>query len=69
MGDFNMWGPVVSAALPGWRRAVRGRTWPAPRARHQLDHVLVNNAIDVRGSHIDAYNGSDHLPVRADLSF
>ena len=30
-GDCNFWGPGVEALLPGWRRAVRGRTWPARR--------------------------------------
>jgi endonuclease/exonuclease/phosphatase family metal-dependent hydrolase len=69
MGDFNMWGPVVTSALPGWRRTARGRTWPAPRVRHQLDHILVTRAVRVRETGIEPYNGSDHLPVRADLVF
>ena len=69
MGDFNMWGPFVTAALPGWRRTARGRTWPAPRVRHQLDHILVTRAVQVRDTGIEPYNGSDHLPIRADLEF
>jgi endonuclease/exonuclease/phosphatase family metal-dependent hydrolase len=68
-GDFNMWGPVVAGALPGWRCAVRGRTWPAPRAQHQLDHIIVNDTMRVRESAIGDYNGSDHLPVLATLEF
>jgi endonuclease/exonuclease/phosphatase family metal-dependent hydrolase len=68
-GDFNMWGPVVSGALPGWRRAVRGRTWVAPRPRHQLDHILVNDRVRVHDASIGEFNGSDHLPVRATLEF
>jgi endonuclease/exonuclease/phosphatase family metal-dependent hydrolase len=68
-GDFNMWGPVVSAALPGWRRAVRGRTWPAPHVRHQLDHILVNGAVAVERSSVEPFAGSDHLPIRARLAF
>ena len=68
-GDFNMWGPVVSAALPGWRRAVRGPTWPAPRQMHQLDHILVNDRVRVRDTSIGVFNGSDHLPVTATLEF
>jgi endonuclease/exonuclease/phosphatase family metal-dependent hydrolase len=68
-GDCNMWGPVVSGALPGWRRAVRGRTWPAPRVQHQLDHILVNNGVRVLDSEVAEYNGSDHRPVRATIEF
>ncbi|MDQ1522041.1 MAG: hypothetical protein QOI55_3114 [Actinomycetota bacterium] len=68
-GDCNMWGPVVSGALPGWRRAVRGRTWPAPRVRHQLDHILVNRGVQVHDAEVCEFNGSDHLPVRATIEF
>jgi endonuclease/exonuclease/phosphatase family metal-dependent hydrolase len=68
-GDFNMWGPVVSAALPGWRRAVKGRTWPAPRAMHQLDHLLVPDGVEVASAQVGSFNGSDHLPIRASLRF
>jgi endonuclease/exonuclease/phosphatase family metal-dependent hydrolase len=68
-GDFNMWGPIVSGALPGWRRAVRGRTWPAPRTLHQLDHILVNDMVRVCDASLADYNGSDHIPVRATLEF
>jgi endonuclease/exonuclease/phosphatase family metal-dependent hydrolase len=68
-GDFNMWGPVVSGALPGWRRAVRGRTWPAPRMLHQLDHILVNRSVRVLDASVEPFNGSDHLPIRASLAF
>ena len=42
VGDMNMWGWTIDAMMPpGWRRAVRGKTWSAPRARHQIDHLLV----------------------------
>jgi endonuclease/exonuclease/phosphatase family metal-dependent hydrolase len=68
-GDCNMWGPVVSAALPGWRRAVRGGPWPAPRVLHQLDHILVNDAVVARDGNVGDYNGSDHLPVSATIEF
>jgi endonuclease/exonuclease/phosphatase family metal-dependent hydrolase len=68
-GDCNMWGPIVSGALPGWRRAVRGRTWPAPRVQHQLDHILVNRGVRVRESEVCEFTGSDHLPVRATIEF
>jgi len=29
VGDMNFWGPPVSFAFPGWRRAVRARTYPS----------------------------------------
>ena len=29
-GDMNLWGPPVTSYFRGWRRAVTGRTWPAP---------------------------------------
>ena len=32
---------ACSTFLPGWRRAVRGRTWPASRPHSQIDHILV----------------------------
>ncbi|MET1002170.1 MAG: endonuclease/exonuclease/phosphatase family protein [Acidimicrobiia bacterium] len=64
-GDFNFWGPGVVSMLPGWRRSVRGRTWPAHRPHSQIDHVLVNKHVEVlRGEVLDAY-GSDHRPIRA----
>ena len=68
-GDCNMWGPVVSGALPGWRRAVRGRTWPAPRVQHQLDHILVNDPVRAYDGEVCGFVGSDHLPVRATIDF
>jgi endonuclease/exonuclease/phosphatase family metal-dependent hydrolase len=66
-GDFNMFGPVVAAALPGWQRAHVARTWPAPRPWCQLDHVLVNRHVGVRDASVGEYAGSDHLPVSATL--
>lgn len=67
-GDMNTWGPlVVSLFMPGWKRAVRGRTWPAWRPHSQIDHILVRGGLrSVRGAVLpDA--GSDHRPVRAEL--
>jgi endonuclease/exonuclease/phosphatase family metal-dependent hydrolase len=67
-GDMNTWSPVVRFFMPGWRRSVRGRTWPAWRPHSQIDHILV------RGSRLRAvsgsvlpHGGSDHRPVRAQL--
>lgn len=69
MGDMNMWGPVVSAMLPGYRRSVVGRTWPAWRPHSQIDHVLVTRQVDVVGSRVEPPLGSDHRPVTAVLNF
>jgi endonuclease/exonuclease/phosphatase family metal-dependent hydrolase len=67
VGDFNLWGPAVVAMLPGWRRAVRGRTWPAHRPHSQIDHVLVRDDVEVVDAAVLDEVGSDHLPVRARL--
>jgi endonuclease/exonuclease/phosphatase family metal-dependent hydrolase len=65
-GDMNMWGPPLSALLPGWSRAVRGRTWPAWRPVAQLDHILVTPGVKIVGpGRVVPVRGSDHLPVRA----
>jgi endonuclease/exonuclease/phosphatase family metal-dependent hydrolase len=55
--------------LPGWRRTVRGRTWPMPAPMHQLDHILVNDAVRDEDGKVGSFAGSDHLPVRAVLRF
>lgn len=66
-GDMNLWGPPVSALLPGWRRAVVGRTWPAGHPVAQLDHVLVNRVVTVVAGEVLGPGGSDHRAVRATL--
>lgn len=68
-GDMNMWGPVLSALLPGWRRAVRGRTWPNGRPHSQIDHIMVTGAVEAVTHDVLAAGRSDHLPVRATLQF
>ena len=67
-GDMNLWGPAVVALLPGWRRAVTGRTWPASRPHSQLDHLLVNRSAAGRDGAVLPLPGSDHLPVRATVT-
>lgn len=68
LGDMNMWGWTIKAMTPrGWRRAVRGRTWPAHRPSHQIDHVLVTPGVEVLDGEVLADLGSDHRPVRARL--
>lgn len=64
-GDMNLWGPVVGTFLPGWRRAVRGPTWPSWRPHSQLDHILVTDAVTVAEGAVVPVGGSDHLAVRA----
>ncbi len=66
-GDMNMWGPVVAARMRGWRRAVRGRSWPAHRPHSQIDHILVSGGVEVLGAEVLAETGSDHRPVRVRL--
>jgi endonuclease/exonuclease/phosphatase family metal-dependent hydrolase len=67
VGDFNLWGPAVTTLLPGWRRAVRGRTWPAHRPHSQIDHVLVRNGVEVVDAAVLDEVGSDHRPLRVTL--
>lgn len=68
VGDMNMWGWAISAMTPrGWRRAVRGSTWPAHRPWHQIDHMLVTPGVDVVSGEVLGDVGSDHRPVRARL--
>jgi endonuclease/exonuclease/phosphatase family metal-dependent hydrolase len=71
-GDMNLPGPPLSALLPGWKRVVRGRTWPAWRPLAQSDHILIGSAFESNGSagggEVIRIQGSDHLPVRARLS-
>ncbi len=68
LGDLNMWGWTISLMAPkGWRRAVRGKTWPAQRPGHQIDHILVTPTVEVVRSQVLDHLGSDHRPVRARL--
>ncbi len=68
-GDMNLWGPPVSVLMPGWRRAVRGRTWPAGRPHSQLDHIFVTREVEVLEGEVVRSGNSDHLAVRARLSW
>jgi endonuclease/exonuclease/phosphatase family metal-dependent hydrolase len=67
-GDFNLWGPGVVRLLPGWRRAVMGRTWPAHRPHSQIDHVLMNAAVECVESEVLPRFGSDHRAVKVRLA-
>jgi len=67
VGDFNLWGATMGWVLPGWRRAVVGRTWPAEWPVVQPDHILVRGALEVVHGEVLVPTGSDHRPVRAVL--
>jgi endonuclease/exonuclease/phosphatase family metal-dependent hydrolase len=66
-GDLNMCRPTVYLARP-YRPAVRARTWPARLPVAQLDHVLVDDGFEVVDGGVVRAVGSDHLPLRADLT-
>ncbi len=68
VGDMNLWGPPVAAMMPGWRRVVRGKTWPAWRPHSQVDHILARGPVRVLGGEVLPMAGSDHRPVRAHLT-
>jgi endonuclease/exonuclease/phosphatase family metal-dependent hydrolase len=67
-GDMNLWGPPVTAFFTEWHRAVRGRTWPTWSPHSQIDHILVRGRIQVTKGEVLPHAGSDHRPVRAELS-
>ncbi len=69
LGDMNSWTLPLLAMLPGWRRAVRGPTWPAAMPHSQIDHVLVSGGVRVISSEVTLPLGSDHRAVRATLGF
>ena len=66
-GDMNIWGPVIDRDAPEHRRAVLGRTYPAQRPHSQIDHILVNDRVEVVSSEVLPEMGSDHRAVRAVL--
>jgi endonuclease/exonuclease/phosphatase family metal-dependent hydrolase len=69
-GDMNMWGWCVDRLVPrGWRRVVRGRTYPAHRPHSQTDHVLVTPPVEVVEAEVVPQVMSDHRPVRVRLRF
>lgn len=67
VGDCNMWGPPIAAAVRNRTPAVRGRTWPARFPHSQIDHILVDDRIEVLDGGVGPAVGSDHRPVRARL--
>jgi endonuclease/exonuclease/phosphatase family metal-dependent hydrolase len=74
-GDLNM--PRFAAAGTPWLTAaratgiapsVRGLTYPATRPVIQLDHILASRGFGRLGGAVLPPAGSDHLPVRAQLT-
>jgi endonuclease/exonuclease/phosphatase family metal-dependent hydrolase len=69
-GDMNMWSLCVDRLTPaGWRRAVKGRTYPSHRPHSQTDHIVVTPTVEVVDSEVVPQQMSDHRPVRARLRF
>jgi endonuclease/exonuclease/phosphatase family metal-dependent hydrolase len=66
-GDLNMCRPTVYFAGP-YRPALRGRSWPAHRPVAQIDHILAGPGIAVTNAAVVRSLGSDHRPVRAELT-
>jgi len=64
--DMNLWGPPVRLLLPGWRRAVVGKTWPSWRPHSQVDHIVVRG-LSMGGGEVRPDAGSDHRPILARL--
>lgn len=67
-GDFNCWRPLLRSVLPGWRSAVRARTWPAWRPHSQIDHILLRGPWAVRNGR-SVRNGSDHRALSVELTW
>jgi endonuclease/exonuclease/phosphatase family metal-dependent hydrolase len=53
--------------FPGWRRTVRGATYPSHRPHSQIDHVLVNDHLECVEAEVADDRQSDHRPVRVRL--
>ena len=68
IGDMNMWSWTIDRMVPsGWRRVVRGKSWPSHRAHSQIDHLLVTPSVDALWGEVGPDLGSDHMPLRARL--
>lgn len=65
-GDLNMFWPTVLLAGP-YRRALRGRTFPAHRPLVQIDHLLAGPGVRIENAQVLPGVGSDHRPLRVDF--
>jgi endonuclease/exonuclease/phosphatase family metal-dependent hydrolase len=69
-GDMNMWSWCIDRVVPrGWRRTVRGRTYPSHRPHSQTDHILVTPPVEVMDGAVVRQVMSDHRPIRVRLRF
>ncbi|MDP9434276.1 MAG: endonuclease/exonuclease/phosphatase family protein [Actinomycetota bacterium] len=67
LADLNM-PPPFPRLLTGWRVLARAATYPSPRPRVQLDHVLASGSLpDVRAVHTPALPVSDHRALLVEL--
>ncbi len=67
-GDGNIWRTWIPSLLPGWRMAVKGRTFPSWRPHSQIDHICARGAIDVVEGKVLPYSPtSDHRAICARL--
>ena len=68
LGDLNLPGPVP-AWTSRWTPLVRARTFPAPRPRLQLDHVLADGPLPgAVTAEVRRLPVSDHLAVVVDVA-
>jgi endonuclease/exonuclease/phosphatase family metal-dependent hydrolase len=67
LGDLNLPG-TLPARLTGWRPLVRAATYPAPRPRLQLDHVLADGDLEVAAARVVTVGGSDHRAPVVDVA-
>ena len=68
VGDHNLWRPPARAILGrAWTPAVKGKTWPSPRPRHQIDHIWVRG-LGAADGRVLPDMGSDHLAITATVT-
>lgn len=69
LGDLNMPWPLPLLGARGWRPLARRATWPAPRPRVQLDHILATGTLpDVVRAEALELPVSDHRALIVDLA-
>lgn len=70
MGDLNLPGGVVRTLMPGWKPLIEASTFPSPRPRIQLDHVLAHGLSPdaMVAGRVTRMPISDHCAVTADLN-
>jgi endonuclease/exonuclease/phosphatase family metal-dependent hydrolase len=67
-GDFNLWGWWVRIFLrKGFRRAVRGTSWPSELPHSQIDHILISEGITLSSGAVCQPGFSDHRAIVAEI--